>query len=250
MKPSYSIFFHNYYGDHDFWINFFEEKLQFATILYYNIVTDSIYNFELEKNKVFADFKIKKNIQKIIFRYSPNKGKDIGGKLILLDAYLRLNLETDYGLFFHDKKSPYKVGSEVWSHNLFKIAEPSFFQKAIKLFENNSNVGIIAAKGNLKNEWNIDTKTFISNNNLLLTQLQNQFKIFPRNYQYVAGTMFWVKMQPLTIFFNNFAPLLIRELLEKGNVSDESFGTYTHCWERLFCWIVSMQNFKIKTVEC
>lgn len=248
MKPTCSIFFHNYYGEHDFWIDYFDKKIQFPTILYYNIVTDNIYNYEVEKIQILADNRITQNIQKIIFRYSPNKGKDIGGKLILLDSYLHINIETEFGLFFHDKKSPYKVGNESWSQNLFKIAEPNYIQQAMKVFETSPSAGIVTAYGTVKNEWSDATKSFISTNKLLLKSLQTEFNIFPENYQYVAGTIFWSRMKPLTTFFTNYAPLKIREMLEAGNVSDEITGTNTHSWERLLSWIVNMQDFKIKTV--
>ncbi|WP_431211978.1 hypothetical protein ACQ86N_40380 [Puia sp. P3] len=40
-KPAISIFFHNYYGDHENWIRFFREKLDMPFDLHYNIADGS-----------------------------------------------------------------------------------------------------------------------------------------------------------------------------------------------------------------
>ena len=242
-----SIFFHNYYGSHQSWLAYFKKNISFPVNLYYNITEDSIYNLDT----AIADFRDNadsSNINNIFILQSPNKGKDIGGKLVLLDAYQKLGLQTEYGLFLHDKKSPYKANNETWADNLLKIAERSSAENALKLFNNKKDTGIVAANGTVGNEFDYAANSFRSNNKLLLPELQNQFGIHPTDFKYVNGTMFWSRMKPLEVFFEKNTPLKIRAMLEKGNVSDEYAGTYTHSWERLLCWIITGQHYTIKTI--
>lgn len=245
MKPICSIFFHNYYGNHRYWVDFFIEKMTTPSILYYNIVSDSIYNLEETEDIIKLSKMNSGNLCKIIFRQSPNKGKDIGGKLLLLDTYQKLGTKTEYGLFLHDKKSIYKANSIKWANDLFKIMEPSFQKKAFQLLTENKSTGIVAAAGTVLNEYDETLKIFTSTNNKILIQLQNQFEVVPVNFQYVAGTMFWFRMLPLSSFFKKNSPLQIRKNLECGNITDQYFESYTHSWERFLSWIICAQQLKI-----
>lgn len=247
MKPVYSIFFHNYYGEHARWMNLFSTSVSLPANLYYN-AAESIYN----SNTAAADFSSagggNNQLLTITARLSSNRGKDIGGKMLLLDSYQRLNNPSDYGLFLHDKKSLQKANNDTWAGNLLKIASPAFSGKAIKIFEQQPAVGIIGAAGNLADEHNHQTGQFGSTNGGLLKSLQQDFAVYPSTYHYITGTMFWFRMKPVIDFFNIYPPLSIRQVLEPGNVSDDQNGTYTHCWERLLCWIVTAQNFTIKMI--
>lgn len=252
MNAVYSLFFHNYYGNHDYWLNFFSKNSAGPFHLYYNIVEDSIYNNEFVDSESYrtyqAPLKESSNLKTIIYRKSSNKGKDIGGKMVLLDAYLKLNKPTEFGLFVHDKKSFYKTNNAHWAENLLKIADHNFSKKAINKFISSPETGIITAVGNLKNEYNIDAQTFISNNKNLLPKLQEEFDIYPTSFNYIAGTMFWFRMKPVVDFFSKNEPLMIREMLEKGNVTDEFEATNTHCWERLLSWIITAEGYKINSI--
>jgi len=250
INPVCSIFFHNYYGSHASWMDYFAKTISFPSNLYYNMVEDSMYNLA-DAEKIFTGgFKPgqQNQINKVIVRQSSNKGKDIGGKMVLLDACSQLNLPTRYGLFLHDKKSPYKANNTTWTTNLLAIAEDGFSRKALRLFEDHPNTGIVTATGNTSNEYDHGMQSFKSNNNVLLTELQKRFAISTDSFQYVTGTMFWFRMEPISQFFKKYPPLQIREMLEQGNIMDEYAGTYTHSWERLLCWIITGQQYSIKTI--
>ena len=250
MKPICSIFFHNYYGEHEYWIDFFSKNITIPSILYYNIVSDSIYNLNEDAAQIFKTLQPnpKNNITQIILRLSNNKGKDIGGKLILFDAYQKIGIETEYGLFLHDKKSIYKANNITWANDLLKIAAPDFQIKVFALFAKNADIGIITASGNIINEYDAGLKTFRSTNKLLLNQLLHSYNISPRNYEYVAGTMFWFRIMPLNIFFTKNNCLQVRELFENGNVTDQYAGTFTHSWERILSWIFTLDGHKINII--
>jgi len=243
-----SIFFHNYYGQHEKWIQFFSEKMTVPFNLFYNIVEDSIYNME-DDLQILNDLQSNisgQYLNKIFFRKSPNQGKDIGGKLVLLDAYLHSKPESEFIIFLHDKKSPYKIQNQEWQQKLFRIIEPGFIEQALAFFNDNPQAGIIAGADSIQDEYDHSRKSFISNNKVQLTQLRSEFGITNTDHRYVAGTMFWARVLPLLVFFRKHAPLDIRKSLEPGNMMDESSGTATHAWERMISWTILEQGYSIK----
>lgn len=250
MTAAVSIFFHNYYGDHEKWLRLFATSSPVPFNLYYNIVEESIFNFESEADDLRSFFSQARQEAScnLIIRKSSNKGKDIGGKLLLLDAYERLDLKTRYGLFVHDKKSPYKTGNNAWAGHLLRTIEPGFAQKAISLLGSNEELGIIAPSGTLKNEYNSSTRSFEGTNAALLETQMDFYDLHPVRHHFIAGTMFWFRMDPVRTFFQKNHPLQIRATLENGNILDELSGSYTHCWERMLTWTISSMGYDIKLI--
>ena len=246
-----TIFFHNYYGRHEEWIRFFSEDRGIPFTLFYNIVENSPFNISINYNSLSSQLSASipgASLKKIILRHSPNKGKDIGGKLVLLDACLRTRFDPGPCIFLHDKTSPYKVQSQQWRDKLFSIMEPAFIEKALSIFKKDPATGIVAASSSIINEYDFSRQSFSSNNGLILNQLQNEYNIFPKDYRYVAGTMFWCNPAPLLNFFSKHLPLEIRATLEKGNVMDDFEGTRTHSWERLLSWLIFTQGYTLKAL--
>jgi lipopolysaccharide biosynthesis protein len=248
MNAIISIFFHNYYGQHKKWMEFFSAKMTMPFNLFYNIVENSLYtveedgtSFDNATNNITQPY-----LNKLVVRKSPNLGKDIGGKLVLLDAYLHLKEETEFIIFLHDKKSPHKIQNKEWQQKLFQIVEPAFAAQALSLFKKDPEVGIIAGADSIRNEYDQSQKSFIGNNQAQLAQLRSEYGVNNTGYRHVAGTMFWVRSLPLVSFFRKHSPLDIRKKLERGNVMDENTGTITHAWERMLSWIISEQGYTIK----
>ncbi|HKO82396.1 MAG TPA: rhamnan synthesis F family protein [Chitinophagaceae bacterium] len=244
----YSIFFHNYYGQHRKWIEFFSKKMTIPFNLFYNIVEDSFYNGG-EDDAILVEPKdgvTGSYLNKLTVRKSPNLGKDIGGKLVLLDTYLHLKEETEFIIFMHDKKSPHKIQNKEWQQKLFQIVEPDFIAQALSFFKANPKTGIIAMQESIQNEYDYSQQSFRGTNQLQLTQLRSEYGIKNTDYRHVAGTMFWVRSLPLISFFTKHSPLNIRKTLESGNVMDENTGTITHAWERMLSWIITEQGYTIK----
>jgi lipopolysaccharide biosynthesis protein len=249
MNPTTcSILFHNYYGLHENWIRFFSEKINIPFFLFYNMVEDSRYNHDDHSGLAerLNDAKTGPNLKAIILRRSPNQGKDIGGKLVLLDAYLRTRTNSEYVIFLHDKKSPYKIQNMEWKNKLFRIIEPRFIEKTLSFFSSHKHAGIVAATDSIRDEYDPVMQSFASNNRPKLEQLQKAFGINCTDHRFVAGTMFWARSSPLLDFFRHYHPLDIRRTLEKGNIMDENAGTNTHAWERLLSWLIFAQGYTIK----
>jgi lipopolysaccharide biosynthesis protein len=245
--PPCSLFFHNYYGRHEEWFRYFVQKVQFPFYLFYHIVGDSHYN--LDDDQLLTDRLTQISspfLKKIVIRRSPNQGKDIGGKLVLMDAFLRMQTDSESIVFLHDKKSPQSVQSQEWYDKLFRIIDASFAEKAIRLFGKNKEIGIIASSYTINNECNDASESFVSNNRLQLAQLSAAFGIDTTDHRYVAGTMFWVRASPLVDFFRKHPPLDIRKTLERGNIMDEKNGTITHAWERILSWLIFARGYTIK----
>jgi lipopolysaccharide biosynthesis protein len=248
-SPPCSVFFHNYYGRHEEWIEYLIRNMQTPFYLFYNIVEDSLYNQDDEEglperlNQTGSPL-----LKKLIIRRSPNQGKDIGGKLVLMDSFLQIQTGSEHIVFLHDKKSPYKTQGREWHDKLFRIIDASFAEKAIQLFAKNQEIGIVAAEHTIKNEFNHDRQSFASNNQTQLTQLKEAFHADISDHRYVAGTMFWARTAPLVDFFKTYPPLDIRRSLENGNMLDELRGTNTHAWERMLSWLIFARGYTIKGI--
>lgn len=183
--------------------------------------------------------------ENIIIVRSPNKGKDVGGKLLLLDLYLRLGIKSEYMIFLHDKKSPHSSIGNFWKSELYKIVDEKMIASIRSLFRNKKRLGIIASKKFIRNEWHVKAKTFDTTNNTILLSLLKTYQFSLTDYSFVAGTMFWVRSSIYVTFFSQHAPLTIRTRLEGGDVLDTEEGSFTHSWERMLSWIATERGYKL-----
>lgn len=178
---------------------------------------------------------------------SSNKGKDIGGKLLLLKLCIDLSLEPDWIVFLHDKKSLQALSAKTWKEELFKIIQQDQLEKIKQIINADPSCGIIATANYVRKQL-IERGQFACNNGPLLKTLTEKYGIRCKGYDYIAGTMFWAKASALLDFFKVNDALSIRQTLEEGNVIDNFNGTITHSWERMLSWIITSQNLTIKTV--
>ena len=175
-----------------------------------------------------------------------NKGKDIGGKLAAFAYYMQFGGDADYIALIHDKVSPQTLHADAWFDTLFGVFEKDRLEEALHLFQTRPNVGVIGARQFVKdNEYDEATGRFNTTNNDLLQELIRRFELESPSYDYIAGTIFLARSGPYREFFARYSPLALRGDLEKGNVMDFEGGTYTHCWERLFCYIHAAKGFKV-----
>jgi lipopolysaccharide biosynthesis protein len=171
-----------------------------------------------------------------------NKGKDIGGKLALLQLLQESNIEPDHILLLHDKKSLQALKSRTWKNDLLKIIEPVNIGRILQRFATDDKCGIAATAEYLLQEPFVNG-AFANINGPHISRLLQTYNIHPADHRFVAGTMFWVRAEPLLRFFKTHSPATIRMQLENGNVIDNFSGTVTHSWERLLSWIVTGQGF-------
>ena len=230
-----AIFLHIYYPDSlpDL-LKLLGPLLNGNNYLFINLVRDT--------HPHIPEIQEQKNI--IVVR-STNKGKDVGGKLVLLDLYLRLGIKSEQMIFLHDKKSPHTATGSFWKSELYKIIDEKYWPIIVAAFEQKKDLGIIGSKTFIHNEWNGKTKQFESTNHTILLSLVNEYGFSLQDYSFVAGTMFWVRSAIYEKFFLQHMPLSIRATLEEGDVLDLDSGSFTHAWERMLSWIVTEQGYKL-----
>jgi lipopolysaccharide biosynthesis protein len=189
--------------------------------------------------------KIQRDFPNSCILETPNIGKDIGGKLALLGLYNKLNIKSDYLIMIHDKMSPQTLVGDAWRNNLLKILLPHHISEILQLLANDKSIGIIGAKEHIFSEYDNNKKEFRYNNELSSEYLQ-RYNINIDNFDYISGTMYWMRSSILEDFFkDNVHPIHARSMLEQGNVLDNFQGTHSHTWERMFCWIARNQGYSI-----
>lgn len=186
----------------------------------------------------------------------PNKGRDIGAKFLLFDYYFRTGARSEYLVVLHDKKSlhlPYWE-ARAWIESLLKIIEAPNYNRIIEKFEGNKDVGVIGTQERIVDcilRWEsqgIDKRPVFEWSNDLLHDLIQKYSIRITNYNFVGGTMFWIKSEVLEMVHKKYDFLNKYEELEEGNVMDNNGSTITHCWERLLCWISADLGYKVSGI--
>lgn len=200
----------------------------------------------VDKNNLFIQIAV--DFPAAIIIQTPNRGKDIGGKITLIDLCLQLGIKTDYYILLHDKKSPHSSFGEIWRNKLFRIIEKESIPKIEKMFLQDKKLGLVGAKEFIVNEYNKSTENFNTSNDEILKTLIQKYDVDVNSYRYIGGTMFWIKAQVIESFFLKHVPLDILSTLEPGNVLDYNRGTQTHAWERLLSWMATDQGYKIKGI--
>lgn len=236
-----AVLYHIFYEDT---IQYIAEELKslqrFQPLFFFNICSQT--PDQLVTKSILAQ-----QFPNAIITISSNKGKDIGGKLLLLNACIEVGFEPDWILFLHDKKSLQALHSKTWKTDLLKIIDSNYLDEIDTAIENNKENGIIATRDYVIKEIK-QGQVFAGVNGPILDQLVQAYSIDCKSYDYVAGTMFWGNGAALLSFFKIHNALSIRQTLEEGNVLDNFGGTFTHSWERMLSWIILSQGLRVKTI--
>jgi lipopolysaccharide biosynthesis protein len=211
---------------------------EYETTYLFNISLDC-----LEKELVISN--IRNVFPEAVIIETPNIGKDIGGKLALIDLYLRLHIQSDFMIFLHDKLSPQALNGEEWRDKLLKIIEKDHIKTIFDIYENDPKAGMVGNKECIFSEYVKEKDVFSTVNNDLLKIYSLKYNIGSGNYEFIAGTMFWSRSSIIEKFFSNYSPLEMRKNLERGNVLDNFKGTHTHTIERLLGFLAGTYGYKI-----
>ena len=240
LEKKIAVLYHVFYEDS---IDLIAEELNglsdLSVAYFFNICSDTPNQMEIKR-------RLAGHFPGSVITISSNKGKDIGGKLVMLNICIQAGFKPDWFIFLHDKKSLQALNPEIWKNDLFRIVAKAQMNDILKAIAD-EHCGIIAANNYVIKEIREKGK-FISNNGPLLAHLLEEYKIESNQFDYVGGTMFWARATAVVNFFSKNSPLKIRQTLEDGNVLDNFSGTITHSWERLFSWIITSQGLSIKTV--
>jgi lipopolysaccharide biosynthesis protein len=196
----------------------------------------------LVKDELVAD--IRASFKNAYVLTTSNIGKDIGGKFALIDLYLSLGFRSDFIIFLHDKQSPHSLEGDTWKKNLMKIIDYRNYKRILATFAQDEKIGIVGAGEHLVNEYNPANGTFINNNDRTHFFLK-KYGISISNYEFIGGTMYWMKAPIIEKFFTKYNPMHIRSELEAGNVMDNYGSTNAHTWERVLSWAATNQGFRV-----
>ncbi|MES1222095.1 MAG: rhamnan synthesis F family protein [Bacteroidota bacterium] len=239
----FALLIHIYY--HDSWTKIFKEQLKaleyFSPVIMINLCVD-IPGSNTIVNAIKQDF------PSAFIITTPNKGKDIGGKLALINFFLKTDQKSEFIIFLHDKISPHSTIGDEWRKKLFVIIDSAKVADILEEFKQDSKIGIVGSKEFIKNEFNEKKQAWETTNNQKLEELTGRFRLNITDHTFVAGTMFWMRSSIIRNFFTRFSPFACREVLEEGDPTDQYDGTYTHSWERIFCWLANDQQYTIKGI--
>ena len=199
-----------------------------------------------------------KRYPKAQIRIVPNRGKDIGGKLKLLEEYLNTNGREDWMIFCHDKKSPHmtKPKADRWREDLLSsVFAISNVHRILSTFKNFPEVKMC---GGRVREGIINSRSIAVNkgNEPYIYEMAKLFGIVPgfnhpkyshikasfNTGAFVGGTMFWVDSTFYRSMFKHINIQKILQYLENGDVKEPS---RTHAVERLLGLIVTFYKYKI-----
>lgn len=250
------------YFDHEE-LMFLEQPLvTFMTHIYYENSWPEIRNklkvFDTEKNyflfsisevclikeQIIED--IRKSFKNAFSLVTSITGKDIRGKMALIDLYLLLDIKTSYIVFLHDMQSPHSFGVDSSKNGPFKIIDPNNLKLILALFKD-PKTGIVGAKDHIINEYNNATGTF-SNNNQLSKNLNIHSGMSIENYDFSGGSMYWLKSSLIEKFFTKNHPILMRENLEAGIVLDHHEEKLVNTLERIFSRAATNEGLTIKGI--
>ena len=180
-----------------------------------------------------------------IVLYTTSQGRDIGGKLACIDVLMRCEIPAEYTLLIHDKLSPHTPLGHKWRDELLSVVQPDNIQKIFDKFQSNNKIGLIGAGKFIQNEYDPDKQTFNLSSASNLESLIKEFGLKIDDFNFIAGSIFWIRTSILKSFFEKNSPLSLRKSLEKGNVLDFDKGTNVHAWERLFSFLPNAYGYKI-----
>lgn len=178
-----------------------------------------------------------------------NRGLDIGGFLHVADYMIKNDLQYDYLIKMHGKKSIHTsniIFGNNWRKELLNtiLGSDKIVYQIMRLM-NNEQIGLVGSK-----TWHIklnDPEIFRLGHNALL--IQNIVKIFKlkvsiSDVEFIAGSMFWARYDTLITPLKNIDLTEFINTLEAGACNDAKFGTKTHSMERIFGLLVK-ENSKI-----
>jgi lipopolysaccharide biosynthesis protein len=242
VSESVAVLTHIYYENS---FEFLSEDLinlqKFDCKYYFNLCIDNNYNQKLVST-------ISGMFPGAAIIITPNKGKDIGGKLALIDLFLNMNDEAEYLLLLHDKMSPHTSMGNEWRKKLLAIIQDENIHRTLQEFGTDPKLGLIGSKDMLMNEYDAQRDEFSCTSSIILKQLKKEFLFSCSDHRFIGGTMFWIRAKLYRDFFGRYHPLSIRGKLETGNVMDHETGTITHAWERMLSWIILNQGYAMKGI--
>ncbi len=169
-----------------------------------------------------------------------NRGRDVLPFLRLLRVLRRMGYE--HVCKVHTKRSPHRIDGDQLRRNATRhlIGSPSRVDKIVRLLGQQADVGIIGPKGSMlsltNDNYAINNRSHIDN---LLIRLDRLDHVGRHDWNFVAGTMFWARLEALfPIDDLDIQPAEFED--ELGQVD----GTLAHALERIFTLSAEIAGFR------
>ncbi len=169
-----------------------------------------------------------------------NRGRDILPFLHVANRLLGEGVATVLKL--HTKRSPQLSNGDAWRRDLLnKLLAPGRARRLIEAMSSDRTLGLIGAEGHL-----LPLRHYLGANRSALVYLSNRLGMSPTSddhTQFVAGSMFWVRLEALR-------PLLDANLGEDEFETDEGQvdGTLAHAIERVIATVASSAGYQVTDV--
>jgi len=241
--PKIAILVHIYYDNLVGEMINYLSKFPYEFDLYISLASDAYPNLTRQVEDNIAA--IKAAFPGAHTQVVPNKGKDIGGKLVLLKHIFEEEVSYDYLVFAHDKQSLHlgdRRSANRWRSELLSaVFSPDNVNRILAAFTQNPDIGMCGGRV-------IDglMQSVISHNPgnypLIKKTYESLFGSLPQTGAFIGGTMFWVRFNLFKEALTSHRIDVILSQLEPGNVREPSI---THALERIFGIIVTAQQYKI-----
>ncbi|MFN4313885.1 MAG: rhamnan synthesis F family protein [Chitinophagaceae bacterium] len=175
----------------------------------------------------------------------PDKGRDIGAKLALLELRKVVGFDGKYIFFCHDKLSLHSPDAARWRDRLMSTIKMPEMVKAIETLAADDKVGAVAPVEYLRR---LEYDNIAESNAFYLRKLMEKYHMGQSSGLFVAGSIFLSKAIIWENFLQKHSAMECRSVLESGNVDDSYGGTFTHAWERLFGCIIYDSGYKLNGI--
>ena len=186
---------------------------------------------------------IESNFKKYQIQYFDNHGADIAPFLQQIQA-----VPEPFFIKIHTKRDTVWRTSLVNDlfHNIQANIDIMRQEKIIHPWNKvgDNDIGMIANKGCIVSHHEHTNSNHIKS----LCDILNMNYDAVKGARYVSGTMFMSRTNIFKKYFNDNTIKQILELIERGEVKDQSIGTYTHALERIFGYIITNEKMRIKAI--
>jgi len=172
--------------------------------------------------------------------HSENKGRDMLPFMLIYNAIYQLNY--DFILKIHTKKSPHRVDGDVWRQDMCsKLLGSREIVKQIKDHLRGTEFGMIAPAGHV-----VASGYYWGSNEANVKMLCERACIDTANllFPFVAGSMFWAKPSALIELFE-----IDLKISDFENECGQIDGTLAHALERFVGLIVTRKGYKLGEID-
>jgi len=170
---------------------------------------------------------------------TPNRGRDVAPFIAALHAAKLAGHELFVKL--HSKRSPHRSLGDQWRNELYDGLLGQAVDRTLDRFRRNPRLGMLACS---KSRMFLSDPDVMDNNIESVLDAAKVLKLSPSaSTPFVAGTMFWGKVDAFAKLVENRRDLKFEE--EMGKVD----GTLAHALERLMCEICSTAGFQVEFLD-